>query len=148
VAKAGSGNVTAVAPVSAAPATPAGAELPAVTGQTEADAPVAAAEVPRLIEEANGADAAKRALAIAALARAPRDQALPALHHIVTNGEPQVDRPAALNSLRELALNQGDKDGKVREAIREVIYHDDGSNPQLASAAQDALDVVEESEMK
>jgi hypothetical protein len=104
--------------------------------------------VARLIEEAQGGDAGKRAVAIAALAQAPRDQALPALHRIVTNGEPLVDKPAALNSLRELALGQGDQDGKVREALREVLYHDDGQNPPLQLAAQEALDVVEESEMR
>jgi hypothetical protein len=51
-----------------------------------------------------------------------------------------------LNSLRELALAQGDADGAIRGAIREVIYH--GDDESLMAGAQDALDVVEESEMK
>jgi len=135
----------------AAPAAVAPAATTPVPAQTSGEVVANAAppgDVTRLISEANGADAKKRVEAIAALAQVPRDQALPALRQILTSGDAHVDKPAALNSLRELALGQGDKDGKVREAIREVLYHDDGQNPQLATDAQDALDVVEESEMK
>lgn len=109
---------------------------------------VPVSDMARLSAQAHGADAQQRLQAIEALSRAPRDQALPALRGIATSGEPQIDKPAAVNALRELALGQGDQDGKIREAIREVLYHDDGQNPQLPTVAQDALDVVEESEMK
>lgn len=102
----------------------------------------------RWITEVNHANADTRAAAIRALANAPRAEALPVLHNVLINGEPQVDRPLALQSLRELALGQGDKDGKVREAIREAIYHNDDQNPTLLADAQDALDVVEESELR
>jgi hypothetical protein len=152
---AGDGETAVMTPGAAAPAGEPGDSATTVTAPATAslmannpvEAPPAG-DVARLIVEANGADAKKRVDAIAALARAPRAQALPALHRIATNGEPQVDKPAAVNSLRELALGQGDRDGKVREAIREVLYHDDGQNPDLLVVAQDALDVVEESEMK
>jgi hypothetical protein len=105
-------------------------------------------QVEQWISEVNGGDAGKRAAAIAALSRAPREQALPVLHHVLINGEPTVDRPLALRALRELALEQGDADGKVRGAIREVIYHGDGQDETLLADAQEALDVVEESEMR
>ncbi len=100
------------------------------------------------ISDVNGGDAGKRAAAITALAQAPRAQALPVLHRVLINGEPTMDRPLALRSLRELALAQGDADGGVRGAIREVIYHGDGQDETLLADAQDALDVVEESEMR
>jgi hypothetical protein len=135
-----SGPPSTAAPtvVSAAVVTPAVAAPPT-------DVPPTPDQVARWIEEAGGIDAGKRSLAITALAQAPREQALPVLRQVLTSGE-LADRPQAINSLRELALGQGDADGRVREAIREVIYH--GDDEALASLAQDALDVVEESEMK
>ena len=124
---------------------------PGVPPQEKA-APTAVAATPvatsveQMIADANGADAARRAAAISALARAPRAQAVPALYRVLINGEPSVDRPLALKSLQELALAQGDADGAVRAAIREVIYH--GNDETLMAAAQDSLDVVEESELR
>jgi hypothetical protein len=105
-----------------------------------------AAQVTQWIADTNHADAAHRATAIDALARAPREQALPVLRRLATQGDAATDRPHALNSLRELALEQGDADGGIREAIREVRYH--GDDESLASSAQEVLDVVEESELK
>ena len=112
----------------------------------EVTPPPTAEQAAQWIADLNNADAAKRSTAINALARAPRAQALPALRNVLLGGEPTVDRPLALNSLRELALDQGDADGRIRQTIREVIYH--GDDESLATGAQDALDVVEESEMK
>lgn len=127
----------------------AGDPMPAATPVSMGEPPSpAATDVTRWVREVNHADAATRAAAIRALAGAPRAEALPVLHQVLINGEPQVDRPLALQSLRELALAQGDKDGKVREAIREAIYHNDDLNPTLMADAQDALDVVEESELR
>lgn len=131
----------------AAPAMVATANSPVPT-TTSALAPEAAPtpnEVAHWLEDLHSADPAKRDAAITALATAPREQALPALRGVLTSGEIN-DRPQAINSLRELALAQGDADGRVREIIREVIYH--GDDETLATQAQDALDVVEESEMK
>jgi len=101
--------------------------------------------VEQLVADAAGADAQRRTTALAALATAPRAQALPVLSHALTNGEPG-ERPLALRSLRELALAQGDADGAIRAAIREAIYH--GDDEALSSAAQDALSVVETAETK
>jgi HEAT repeat protein len=89
-------------------------------------------------------DAAKRATAIAALADAPKAQAVPVLRRLLTDAEPQVDRPLALRSLRDLALNQGDADGTIREAVRNAIYH--GDDQTKADDVQEVLDIIEESE--
>ena len=102
-------------------------------------------QVSAWITDANSADATRRAAAINSLANAPRAQALPVLRQVLSSGDPQ-DRPLALTSLRELALGQGDTDGGIRQVIREVIYH--GEDETLLASAQDALDVVEESELK
>ena len=67
------------------------------------------------------------------------------MRQVLSNGASE-DRPLALRSLQELALEQGDADGAVRAAIREVIYH--GDDETLMAAAQDTLDVVEESELR
>ena len=58
------------------------------------------------------------------------------------NGEPSVDRPLALQSLRDLALNRGDPESAIRNAIREAIYH--GDDQTMGADAQEALDVIEE----
>jgi hypothetical protein len=104
------------------------------------------ARVSQLIVDSMGGDAAKRADAIAALAEAPRAEALPVLRRILTDGEPQVDRPLALRSLRDLALNQGDDDGAIREAVRNSIYH--GDDFTKTDDAQEVLDIIEESRQK
>jgi hypothetical protein len=103
------------------------------------------AELARLAEESMAGPPAMRIAAIENLAHAPRDQALPLLKRVLLNGDPAVDRPAALQGLRELALAQGDADGHIRDAVREVIYH--GDDEKLAADAQDALDVIAESEL-
>jgi hypothetical protein len=130
----------------AAPASNTAAAVPVINATPAVIA--SSADVTRWIAEVNNANADTRAAAIRALANAPRAEALPVLHNVLINGEPQVDRPLALNSLRELALNQGDKDGRIRASIREAIYHNDDQNPTLMADAQDALDVVEESELR
>jgi hypothetical protein len=95
------------------------------------------------IADTASGDAATRAAAISALAEAPRREALPVLARILTDGEPEVDRVLALQSLRDLALNQGDADGAVRDAIRHVIYH--GDDFTRVEAVQEALEIIEES---
>jgi hypothetical protein len=98
------------------------------------------------IADTASGDAARRAAAIAALSDAPRTQALPVLGRLLTDGEPSVDRALALQSLRELALNQGDADGAIREAVRRAIYH--GDDLTDADAVQETLDIIEESELR
>jgi hypothetical protein len=97
----------------------------------------------QLILDTSSGDAATRASAIEALADAPRAEALPVLGRILTDGEPQVDRVLALRSLRDLALNQGDADGAIRDAIRHAIYH--GDDLTQVDDVQEALEVIEES---
>lgn len=108
---------------------------------TPANAPRSTA---KLISDTASGDAATRAAAITALAEAPRAEALPVLGRILTDGEPEIDRPLALRSLRDLALNQGDADGAIREAVRHAIYH--GDDFTKADALQEALEVIEESQ--
>jgi hypothetical protein len=95
------------------------------------------------IADTASGNATTRAAAIKALAAAPRAQALPVLGRLLTDGEPQIDRPLALQSLRDLALNQGDADGAIRDAIRHAIYH--GDDMTKTDDAQEALEVIEES---
>ncbi|MBC8024800.1 MAG: hypothetical protein H7Y89_02305, partial [Steroidobacteraceae bacterium] len=97
------------------------------------------------IVDATAGDAARRAAALRSLARAPRAQALPVLKRALMDGEPAVDRPLALQSLRELALEQGDGDGAIRDALRGAIYHGDDNMPETL---QETLDVIEESELR
>jgi hypothetical protein len=121
-------------------------QQPATQEAADSSQVVSPEAVPRLIADATSGDAEKRAAAIGALGRAPKSEALPVLRRIVNSGEPQVDRPLALRSLRDLALNQGDEDGGIRTVVREVIYH--GDDESLAGAAQETLDIIEESELK
>jgi len=111
-------------------------------------APTPSATSPQTVEQwivdTTSGDAAKRAAAIAELAEAPRAKALPVLGRILTDGEPQVDRPLALRSLRDLALNQGDDDGAIRDAVRRAIYH--GDDFTKVDDVQEVLDIIEESQ--
>jgi hypothetical protein len=116
---------------------------PAATGPASTPGSSAMVSTAQWIADTANADAATRATAIRALAEAPRGEALPVLGRILESGEPQVDRPLALISLRDLALEQGDADGAVRDAIRQVIYH--GDDFTKVDDAQEALDVIEES---
>ncbi len=129
---------------------PVSREMPAAAVQIANPVPAASAPTPdtvaQWISDTASADAQKRAAAITALAEAPRADALPVLRRLVTDGEPQVDRRLALNSLRELGLSQGDADGRIRDAVRHAIYHGDDMTP--TSEAQEVLDILEESEMK
>jgi len=102
--------------------------------------------VAQLIADSASGDAGKRATAIAALAAAPRAEALPVLGRILTDGEPQIDRPLALRSLRDLALNQGDADGAIRDAVRNAIYH--GDDYTKVDDVQEVLDIIEESQQR
>ena len=104
------------------------------------------ATVAQWIADTSSGDATKRAAAITALAEAPRAEALPVLGRILTDGEPQVDRPLALRSLRDLALNQGDADGAIRDAVRHAIYH--GDDFTKTDDVQEVLDIIEESQQR
>ena len=133
---------TAAEPIAPAPVRSA---APAVNANP---APSAAASktTAQWIADTSSGDASTRATAITALAEAPRAEALPVLSRILTDGEPLVDRPLALTSLREIALNQGDSDGAIRDAVRHVIYH--GDDFTKTDDAQETLDIIEESLMR
>jgi hypothetical protein len=135
------------APARSVAAVHAGAPAPdesLTTAAPVAQGPTEAEQVTRWIVDTGSTDANARSAAIAALARGPREQVLPVLRRVLLNGEPTVDRPLALRSLRDLALAQGDADSAIREALREVIYH--GDDESFTANAQDALDAVEQSE--
>jgi len=133
-----SGNPLAVTPA----ASPSSVVRTAVSA-SPASTPTSTKSTAQWIADTSSGDAATRAAAIMALAEAPRGDALPVLGRILESGEPNVDRSLALIALRDLALNQGDADGAVRDAIRHVIYH--GDDFTRADDAQEALDVIEES---
>ena len=103
-----------------------------------------AATVSQWIADTMSSDASKRSTAITALANAPKAEALPVLRRLLIDAEPQVDRPLALQSLRDLALNQGDADGAIRDAVRNAIYH--GDDQTRKDDVQEVLDIIEESE--
>ena len=134
--------VAATAPKSLAPASTA---PPAASPSVAAKAAVTRTTAQWIADTASG-DAQTRAAAITALSEAPRAEALPVLSRILTDGEPMVDRPLALTSLREIALNQGDADGAIRDAVRHVIYH--GDDFTKVDDAQETLDIIEESLMR
>ena len=142
----GPGSATSSPAVAAAPG--AAARLP--TSARESPAAVSPAlgdsELAQLGAATMSGPRESRLAAIQRLSHAPRAQAIPLLNHVMLNGEPGVDRPAALLALRELALAQGDGDERIRDAVREVIYHGDDEN--LAAEAQDTLDVIGEIETK
>jgi len=70
----------------------------------------------------------------------PKDEALPVLKRVLTGGDPEVDRPLALESLQTLALEQGDEDGRVKDVLRQAVAHSD--NEATAEAAQRTLDTI------
>jgi hypothetical protein len=95
------------------------------------------------IADTTSPDPRSRAVAIEALAIAPRSQAIPALESVLETGEPQVDRQIALQSLHTLALRQGDADGAIRDVLRGAIYHgDDEGAAQSAQAVLEDIEVV------
>jgi hypothetical protein len=140
------GAVDAAGPSLAGVATAPAAPVIAPSATQVAVNVATADEIARWTADATGADAARRARAITTLAQAPVAQALPVLRRVLMNGEPVTDRPLALQSLRDLALNRGDPNSAIRNAIREAIYH--GDDQTMAADAQEALDVIEEGLMK
>jgi hypothetical protein len=108
--------------------------------QTHSPRTIAADTVEKWITEATGDDPRTRAAAIDALATAPKSQALPILQKVLGAGI-DTDRQLAVNSLRTLALHQGDDAGEVRNVLRLTIY--DGDDEAVASSAQVALADIE-----
>ena len=104
--------------------------------------PASADPVFALATDVSSQDPATREAAIRVLATAPPKQAISVLQEVLNSGEARVDRPLALASLREMALNHGDADSRIRDAIRYAIQHSDAA---FARQAQSALDEIENS---
>ena len=66
---------------------------------------------------------------------------MPALERVLESGEPQVDRQIALQSLHALALNEGDDNNRIRDAIRHAMYHSDDEG--VTQSAQSFLEDIE-----
>jgi hypothetical protein len=96
--------------------------------------------VAKLIKDATDGDSDSRADAIFALASAPAAQAVPVLHGIIVSGD-IVNGHLALDSLRTMALNQGDSDGSIRRSVRFAVYH--GTSDTITQSAQEILDELE-----
>lgn len=107
--------------------------------------PIAAAataeSIAQWIKDTESADAKTRAAAIAALADAPKAQAMPALERVLETGEPNVGRHIALRSMHALALRDGDSTGQIRDVMRHAIYH--GDDEAVTQTAQSLLDDIE-----
>ncbi|HEY0686367.1 MAG TPA: hypothetical protein VGD45_28780 [Steroidobacter sp.] len=97
--------------------------------------------VAQWIKDTQSSDAKTRAAAIAALADAPKAQAMPALERVLETGEPDVDRHIALRSMHALALRDGDATGQIRDVMRHAIYH--GDDDGVTQTAQSLLDDIE-----
>lgn len=97
--------------------------------------------IARWIADTQSTDATTRAIAIAALAEAPKSQAVSALERVLEVGEAQVDRQIALRSLHLLALGEGDGDGAIRDVLRHALYH--GDDEEVTQSAQAVIDDIE-----
>jgi len=93
--------------------------------------------------DATGYDREARALTVVTLATAPKAQATPILQRVLRGGALE-DMQLALQSLRTLAVSQGDADGRIREVLRQTIY-DGGTDEAILHDAQAALDDIERS---
>lgn len=139
-----------VAPVVAAVTSAQPAEQPAPPVEQAAAVPQPNASSPKVVspdamaqwsQDARGADPRKRAAAIEALAGVSKEQAVPVLQGVLISGDPQIDRPLALRTLRELAERQGDADGSIHDALRHAIYH--GDDEATSQAAQEILSLID-----
>lgn len=103
-------------------------------------APASADPVFALAADVSSQNFETRAAAIRALASAPPKQAISVLQEVLNSGDPGVDRMLALNSLREMALNHGDADNRIRDAIRYAIQHGDAAFVQKADAVLNEIE--------
>jgi hypothetical protein len=62
------------------------------------------------------------------------------LQQVLTSGT-AGERQLALESMRTLAMEQGDTDEAIRNTIRQAVYHSDSED--LVQSAQVALDDIE-----
>ncbi|HMN46746.1 MAG TPA: HEAT repeat domain-containing protein [Povalibacter sp.] len=129
---------TLISPPAALPEQPEPAEVHAPLPTTEID-DVRAVDV--LHGDTQSPDARTRADAIAELSRSTDPRAVGVLRRVLDDGDPQVDQPLALQSLQKLALERGDEDGAIRDALRYTVYHaTDESVTQTAQLMLEDLD--------
>jgi len=83
-------------------------------------------------------DATTRALQIAAFIAAPREIAISNLKRVMVAGD-NDDRLLALQAFVVIAQKQGDADESVRNALRDLLYHED-----ISPSVQPTLDKVEQ----
>ena len=126
-------------------AAPSGAQQAGAPPPAEAPSHSSEASNPKTvagwIADTSSADAQTRAAAIAALAEAPRTQAIPVLKQVLEEGEPEIDRQTALRSLHTIALKQGDENGRIRDVLRRAMYH--GDDEGVSQSAQALLEDIE-----
>lgn len=93
------------------------------------------------IHETDDENAETRASAITALGTGPRPIVISTLRKVMEHGQTVPDRQLALQSLRKVALDQGDDDGAIRNAVRQVIYH--ASEQAMIGSARQVLNELE-----
>lgn len=116
---------------------------PAAAAGASPAAPSMADPVLALSMDLSSGTPAVRAAAISALASAPPMQAISVLQQVLESAAP-ADRRLALAALHEMALNKGDADQRIRNAIRRAI---DGSGGDSAFA-HEAMAVLGELEAR
>jgi len=117
-----------------APGTPERVEPASIPGTT-------AETIAQWVADTQSTDARVRAAAIAALAEAPKAEAVPALERVLKAGEPEVDRQIAVRSLHVLALREADDDGAIRNVLRDAMYH--GDDEGVTQSVQAVLEDIE-----
>lgn len=113
---------------------------PAVPTEARSQPAPSADKVAKWVTDATGDDPKPRTEAIAALANAPKSDAVPVLQRVLTSGSSD-DRQLALTSLRALAKRLGDADGSIHGVLREAIYH--GDDDTTVASAQSVLADIE-----
>jgi hypothetical protein len=114
---------------------------PIPVGAPQTEPPTLSEKLAKWTAETDDENAETRASAITALGTGPRPEVIPTLRRILETGRSESDRQLALQSLRKLALEQGDADGVIRNAVRQVIYH--ASEETMIGSARQVLDEIE-----
>ena len=136
------GDEAANTPFATATETKVRTEQPTPEATPETANALSAENVEEWIADAAHQDPAKRSAAIIALARAPKEQAVPVLRNALEIGD-ESDRQLALRALHTIAIEQGDEDGQIRSALRDAIYHsDDDGVSQSAQGYLEDLDTI------
>ena len=112
----------------------------APAAQTDVDEARTAMSMEQLKAAIDADNVEARMAAIAVLGDKPKAEALPLLRDILSSGAPD-EQIQTLESLRSLAMNQGDADGRIRDVLREAAYHT--GNDDVVARTQTTLDDIE-----